>query len=85
MLIPCFTIDEDMIKEDHNEVSQVGMEYFIHQRLECGRIIREAKCHDQKFIVAIMCAESYFRDIILMNLNLMIPRAKIQLGEKLST
>ena len=85
MLNPCFTIDTDIIKEYQNEVSQVGPEYFIHQFLECGRIIHEAKGHDQKFIVAIMCAESCFRDVILMNLNLVIPRAKIQLGEKLST
>ena len=32
-----------------------------------------------------MCAESCFRDIILMDPNLVIPRMKIQLGEKMST
>ena len=32
-----------------------------------------------------MCAERYFRDIILMNLKLVIPRTKVQLGEKMST
>ena len=85
MLRPCFTIYEDIIKEYQNEVSQVGTEYFIHQNLERGRSICEAKWHDQKFIVAIMCAESCFRDIILMNPNLVIPRTKIQLGEKMST
>ena len=85
MLIPCFTIDEDIIKEDHNEVSQVGMENFIHQFLESGRSIYEAKWHDQKFIMAIMCADSYFRDIIRMDPNLVISRTKIQLGEKMST
>ena len=85
MLNPGFTIDEDIIKEDQNEVSQVGTEYFIHQFLECGRSIHEAKWNDQKFRVAIMCVERCFRDIILMNLNLVIPRTKIQLGEKMST
>ena len=85
MLNPCFTIDEDIIKEDQNEVSQVGPEYFIHQCLECGRSTCEAKWHDQKFIVAIMCAKSCFRDIILMNPNLVLPRMKIQLGEKMIT
>ena len=82
---PCFTIDEDVIKDDQNEVPQEGPEYFIHQCLECGRSIPEAKWHDQKLIVAIICAESCFRDIILMNPNLVIPRTKIQLGEKTST
>ena len=85
MLSPGFTIDEDIIKEDQNEVSQVGLKYFIHQFLERGRGICEAKWHDQKFIMAIMCAESSFRDIIRMDLNLVIPRMKIQLGEKMST
>ena len=85
MLSPGFTIDEDIIKEDQNEVSQVGMEYFIHQGLECGRRIYESKWYDQKFIVTIMCAEIFFRDIILVNPNLVIPRMKIQLGEKMST
>ena len=63
MLSPGFTIDEDIIKEDQNEVSQVGPKYFIHQCLEHGRGICEAKWHDQKFIMAIMCVESCFRDI----------------------
>ena len=85
MLNPGFTIDEDIIKEDHNEVSQEGLKYFIHQCLEHGRGICEAKWHDQKFIMAIMCAESYFRDIICMDPNLVMPRTKIQLGEKMST
>ena len=57
MLTPCFTLDEDIIKEDHNEVSQVGMKYLIHQCLECGRSIHESKGHEQKLIVAIMCVE----------------------------
>ena len=85
MLNPCFTIDEDIIKEDQNEVSQVGPEYCIHQCLECGRSSCEAKWNDQKFIMSIMCVESCFRDIIRMDLNLVIPRTKIQLGEKMST
>ena len=85
MLNPCFTIDEDIIKEDRNEVLQVAIEYFIHQCLECGRSIIEAKGHDKKLKVAIICAKSHFRDIILMNLNLVIPRMEIQLGEKMST
>ena len=85
MLSSGFTIDEDIIKEDQNEVSQVGPEYFIHQCLECGRGICEAKWHDQKFIIAIMCAEIYFRDIIRMDPNSVIPKMKIQLGEKMST
>ena len=85
MLSPGFTIDEDIIKEDRNEVLQVGPKYFIHQFLERGRGICEAKWHDQKFIMAIMCVESYFRDIIHMDPNLVIPRTKIQLGEKMGT
>ena len=35
--------------------------------------------------MAIMCVEIHFRDIILMNLNLVIPIMNIQLGEKMST
>ena len=58
MLGPSFTIDEDIIKEEHNKVLQVGLKYFIYQCLEHGRGICEAKWHDQKFIMAIMCVES---------------------------
>ena len=36
-------------------------------------------------MVSIMCVESCIMDIILMNLNLVIPKMKIQLGEKMST
>ena len=45
----------------------------------------DAKWHDQKFIMAIMCAEIGCTDIIRMDPNLVIPRTKIQLGEKMST
>ena len=85
MFSPCFTIDEDIIKEEQNEFLQVALEYFIQQYLECGRRIHEAKWHDQKIIVVIMYVKSYFRDIILMNPNLVIPKMKIHLGEKMST
>ena len=85
MLSPGFTIDEDIIKEDQNEFSKVGPKYFIHQCLKCGRSISEAKGHDQKFIVTIIFVECYFMDILLMNLNVMIPKMKIQLGEKISS
>ena len=85
MLNRCYTIDEDIFKEDQNEVLQEGKKYFIHQCLECGRSICEDKGHAQKIIVAIMCMEICFRDIILMNLNLVIPSMKIQLVEKVST
>ena len=85
LLSPYFTINENIIKEYQNEFSQVGPKYFIHQCLECGRGICEAKWHDQKFIVAIMCVESCFRDIILMNPNLVISKTNIQLEEKIST
>ena len=42
------------------------------------------KWKDQKFIVTIMCVKRCFRDIILMNPNLVILGMKIQLGEKMS-
>ena len=82
MLSPGFTIDEDIIKEDQNEFSQVGPKYFIHQCLEHGRGICESKWHDQKFIMAIVFVEICSMDIICMDPNLVIPRTKIQLGEK---
>ena len=78
MLNPCFAIDEDIIKEDQNEVPQEGPKYYIHQFLECGRRISDAKGHDQKLIVSIICAKIRFRDVVLMNLNLVIPRMEIQ-------
>ena len=46
MLSLGFTIDEDIIKEDQNDVSQVGPKYFIHQCLERGRRICEEKWHE---------------------------------------
>ena len=76
MLCPFFTIDEDIIKEDNNEIPQLGSKYFIRQCLECGSSIHEAKGNDQKFIVDIMCAKILFRDIIHMNPNLVIGQDK---------
>ena len=84
--MPCFNINENsLMKEYHNKVPQVGTKYFIHQCQECGRIISEVYRHDENIIVATMCGEIHFRDIMLVKLNLAIPRTKIQLGEKMST
>ena len=47
MFSPSFTVDEDIIKKYQNEFSQIGVEYFIHQGLECGRSISETKGLDQ--------------------------------------
>ena len=74
MLNPCFTIDENIIKEDQHEVLQVGTKYFIHQCLEHGRGICESKWHDQKFIMAIVFVEICSMDIICMDPNLVIPK-----------
>ena len=49
-----FTIDEDIIKENKNKMTKKRMKDMIHEGLESGGKITQAKGHDQELIVVHM-------------------------------
>ena len=59
------------------------MEDMIHEDLESGGSITQAKGHDQKIIVALMSSKGSLRDICLFHMYLVVARTKSQFSEEL--
>ena len=58
---------------------------MVHARMKSVWSIGKSEGHDQKLIVTIMTGESCFGDVLVPSPDLMVPRAKIDLGEVLSS
>ena len=61
------------------------MEDTIHEALEGGGGITQAKGHDQKLIVALMSVKGHLGNVKLFHTYLVIAQAKIKFGEELGT
>jgi hypothetical protein len=64
---------------------QKRTEDMIHEALEGGRGITQAKVHDQKLIVALMSSRGSPRNIYLFHTYLVVARMKIQFSEESGT
>jgi hypothetical protein len=51
VLLTITAIDEDVIEEYEHKFSQVFGKYCVHEFLECGRSVTQAKRHDTIFIM----------------------------------
>jgi len=58
-------------------------EDVVHQCLEHGRRVVEAKCHDHKLVRAFMRAERHLVDVLGPHADLVVPRPQVELGEEL--
>ena len=58
-----------------------GMEDMIHEALEGGGGITQAKGHDQKLIVALMSAKGGLGNVSLFHMYMVIARVKIKFGK----
>jgi hypothetical protein len=56
---------------------------MIHEALEGGGGITQAKGHDQKLIVALMSSKGHLGNVCLLHTYLVIARAKIKFGKEL--
>jgi hypothetical protein len=78
-------IYEYVTDEDHDKSIQLWHEYGVHEVHEVCRHICQPKRHDKVVIEPISHRESSLGDIFGTNFNLMITRAKINLGEHLGS
>jgi hypothetical protein len=62
-----------------------GTEDMIHEALEGGGGITQAKGHDHKLIVALMSSKGHLGNVFLFHTYLMISRAKIKFSKELGT
>ena len=83
MICPGFSIDEDIIKENSDKMMEKGTEDMVHEALEGGGGITQAKGHDRKLIVSLMSSKGCLGDVCLFHTYLVIARAKIKFGKKL--
>jgi hypothetical protein len=58
---------------------------MIHEALESGGSITQAKGHDQKLIVALMIFKGSLRNVCLFHTNLVVARTKIKFSKELGT
>jgi hypothetical protein len=76
-----FSIDEDIIKENKYKMTEKRMEDMIHEALEGGGGITQAKGHDQKLIVALMSSKGSLGNACLFHTYLVVSRMKIKFSK----
>jgi formyltetrahydrofolate hydrolase len=81
MLLSRFAEDEDVVQIDNDEAVQEGLEDRVHETLERGWSIAESKGHDKELVVAISRPKRCFRNVLVLDANLPVSRAKIELCE----
>jgi hypothetical protein len=64
-------------------MTEKGTEYMIHEALEGGGGITQAKGHDQKLIVALMSSKGRLGNVCLFHMYLVIAQAKIKFSKEL--
>jgi hypothetical protein len=85
MLFGILGIDQNVINENHDKLLQFYHEYGVHQIHDVSGGIDQSKRRNQIFIKTISGRESHLRDIFFTDLDLIITRLKINLGEHLSS
>jgi hypothetical protein len=78
-------VDEDIIKEHKDKLSQMAPKYLIHQTFKYGRSISQAKKHDHEFIVPIINLECHLINILKRHSDLVVTRSKVYLRKDSGT
>jgi hypothetical protein len=78
-------VGQNVINEYHDKLIQLRHEHGIHQVHEMYRSIGESKRHNQILIQPVPGGECGSRNVLRTDLDLMITRTKIDLGEDFST
>jgi hypothetical protein len=81
MFFLIFGIDEDIIDKYHYEFVKLRHKHRVHEIHEVGWGICETKRHYQKLVKTVTSGESGFRNVTRSNLDLMVTRTKVDLGE----
>jgi hypothetical protein len=82
---PSSTIDDNIIKENEDKMTEKRMEDMIHEALEGGGGITQDKGHDQELIVTLMSLKDSLGDVFLFHMDLVVVRMEIKFKEVLRT
>jgi hypothetical protein len=85
MVCPGFTIDENIIKENEDKMMEKRMENMVHETLESGGRITQAKGHDQEFIVTLTSTKNSPRNFFFFHTYMVVARMKIKFSKVLRT
>jgi dynactin complex subunit len=85
MLFFILRVDQDIINEHHDKLVQLWHEYEVHQVHQMCRSIGESKRHNQILIQSVPGRECSLRNVFWTDLDLMITRPNVDLGEDLTT
>jgi hypothetical protein len=58
---------------------------MIHEALECGGGITQAKGHDQKLIVTLMSVKGSLGYVIFLHTHMVVSKTQIKFSEELRT
>src|SRR4051812_27655427 len=83
MVLVILAVDQDIINVYDDSDVEERSENILNQGLEGGWGIGESKGHDLVLIMTVPGAKSHFGDIILVDLDLVIARAEVNLGKYL--
>lgn len=72
MILEGATVNENIIKEDDDEMAEVLSEDAVHSRLERGWCIAKTKRYYLELVMAVVSSESHFRNIGAMHSYLMV-------------
>jgi hypothetical protein len=76
MLIPCLAVDQYIVEEYQEVLSQLSSKDVIHARLESGWCIGQSKRHDHELKVSEMASEHCLLNVLLLDADLMVSLLK---------
>jgi hypothetical protein len=85
MCLPSFSIDENIIKENQDEMTKERMKYMIHETLKSGGRITKVEWNNQELIVTLMGFECSIGNVFFFHMNMVVARSEIKFGKILST
>jgi hypothetical protein len=82
---PSFIIDENIIKENQEKMTEEREKYMIDETFKSGGIITEAEWHNQELIVTLMSSKCSLGNVLFFHTNLVMARAEIKFSKIMST
>jgi hypothetical protein len=72
MILPCSIVNEDFVEENKDKASEERLENIIHESLESGGGVGEAKGHHKELIMSLVSPKGHFSNILRAYPNLVI-------------
>jgi hypothetical protein len=79
---PALTVDQNVVKEHKNKPMKKWSQHVIHQSLERHRSVAQPERHHQELVKAVVGAEGRHVDVLWAHLDLVVARARVELGEE---